>query len=629
MYGGPPPPANAYGNASQQPYMSYGQPPPGPPPPGGPGGGFGYNGANYGQSMPPPPQGPPAGQPYGAASAMSPYGGYGQAYGAPPPASSSAYAPPPPMPSQGYAPGGMRGPPQHGMSPPHQYNDPYSNQRGGGGPPQRGSGPPPPRQANDNGWSGGPQRRERRRSASPPPYGGRGSGGGPPGRGGARGRDDGDRGSGGSRRPPRGERNERAPLPPRDFESAERDGDGFRPHGRFAREGGVMSEREHEHLIEERVQKERPRRTLFVRNVKYGTPSEQIKGLFERIGDLKDFHDLLEKRGMAFVTYYDIRAAMMAKDQLQGYEVGRRSIDVHYSLPRDMDAKKPCGRDSNQGTLALFVEGARGPVTDQEIYARFGPFGDIKSVGPDPFRPQEKLIEFYDSRAMEQAFDALNGQAMAGGHIDLQFTWDPAPTAEPVAAPAPPPQSRSAGLGRASTDAGSFDRPPLRFAGPPVPAYGSGPAAAAAPPATSTNAPVASIDDRLQQALKAQQLLAALGQAGLVPPASTPTPPVHAAAPAPAAAPVPGLPPPPPGFVPPPGGPPLPPPAGVPTHAGAGLPPALAALMPSSATARSPPPPSASNGQQASAGPGNAAAPPQVQALLDLLASQQRQQQNR
>jgi len=34
---------------------------------------------------------------------------------------------------------------------------------------------------------------------------------------------------------------------------------------------------------------------------------------------------------MCFITYYDLRAAMMAKDTLDGTEVWGRRIDVHYS----------------------------------------------------------------------------------------------------------------------------------------------------------------------------------------------------------------------------------------------------------------------------------------------------------
>src|SRR5689334_15966532 len=55
-----------------------------------------------------------------------------------------------------------------------------------------------------------------------------------------------------------------------------------------------------------RVQKERLTRTLFVRNVDYQTGETFLRGMFEKFGEIKRFFDLIEKRGMAFVTYVSI-----------------------------------------------------------------------------------------------------------------------------------------------------------------------------------------------------------------------------------------------------------------------------------------------------------------------------------
>jgi len=75
----------------------------------------------------------------------------------------------------------------------------------------------------------------------------------------------------------------------------------------------------HESIIEERIQRERPCRTLFIRNIKascvhlsgclrltwvqYETPSEDVRALFEEHGEIKTFFDLISTRGMVFVTY--------------------------------------------------------------------------------------------------------------------------------------------------------------------------------------------------------------------------------------------------------------------------------------------------------------------------------------
>ncbi|CAG8660739.1 3456_t:CDS:2, partial [Paraglomus occultum] len=96
-------------------------------------------------------------------------------------------------------------------------------------------------------------------------------------------------------------------------------------------------------FLEARLLRERPCRTLFVRNIQYNLKLEEIKAKFEEYGEIKEMCDLIEKRGM-----YDIRASEKAKKELQGCELGSRKIDVHYSLPKDDDDTVYCDGEKNQ-----------------------------------------------------------------------------------------------------------------------------------------------------------------------------------------------------------------------------------------------------------------------------------------
>jgi RNA recognition motif-containing protein len=96
-------------------------------------------------------------------------------------------------------------------------------------------------------------------------------------------------------------------------------------------------------MISERVNRERPCRTLFIRNIKYETSSDEVRQKFEDHGDVKTFFDLIANRGMVFVTYvsrgasrrstctdmtpqFDLRAAERARERLQGSEVSGRPV---------------------------------------------------------------------------------------------------------------------------------------------------------------------------------------------------------------------------------------------------------------------------------------------------------------
>ncbi|EKM83987.1 hypothetical protein AGABI1DRAFT_96937 [Agaricus bisporus var. burnettii JB137-S8] len=183
----------------------------------------------------------------------------------------------------------------------------------------------------------------------------------------------------------------------------------------------------HDSIIEERIQRERPCRTLFIRNIKYETNSDDVRRQFEEFGSIKTFFDLISTRGMVFVTYFDLRAAERARDRLQGSEISGRPIDVHYSLPRD-DQKGP-ERERNQqfqGTIQVTLRASPSgqPIDDNEVRRKFQSFGDIKSVRPVNDRIDSRYVEFYDIRNCEDAFNALRHQGLQDGVMDIVYAWD-------------------------------------------------------------------------------------------------------------------------------------------------------------------------------------------------------------
>lgn len=344
--------------------------------------------------------------------------------------------------------------------------------------------------------------------------------------------------------------------------------DGRNPQGRRReREDQV-----HDTLIEERIQRERPCRTLFIRNIKYETSSEDVRRQFEEYGEIKSFYDLVSSRGMVFVTYFDLRAAERARERLQGAEIAGRPIDVHYSLPRADEQSGRCDRDKNQGTLLVSLQNSASgqPLDDNELRRRFQQFGDVKGVKPAG-GPHERYVELYDTRACEDAHDKLHHQNIQDGQMDISFAWD-IPDQPLPPGPVPrfgrqesPPRSghddfrggrargRGRGRGRGQgfrgdrdyrddsdtrynrddweprdhdrrdmRDSYSREREPPRhsydaYGPPPVqpqPSYPAYPPAAPPPP----------VEDRLEQAKKVQQLLEALKQPGgaSAPPPSAP-----------------------------------------------------------------------------------------------------------
>ena len=240
----------------------------------------------------------------------------------------------------------------------------------------------------------------------------------------------------------------------------------------------------------ERPEDSKPCRTLFVRNVTFEVDIPAFRAEFEQFGAIKTFFDLIQRRGMVFVTYYDTRAAEQAKLHLNNKVVLGRTLDMHYSLPREEDQQQRCDRDKNQGTLFIVAEGSSVPLTDELLLTHFGPFGDVKSMRPFKDQPHMRFIEYWDSRACVAAHDQLNGSEFFGGKLNLKFAWD----LETVSLVS---DARNRSEAKAAAEAKARDER-LGRRRPESPA----PVLAPAP------APAPASGERLEQAFKVQRLLA-------------------------------------------------------------------------------------------------------------------------
>ncbi|OBZ80558.1 Protein MEI2-like 2, partial [Choanephora cucurbitarum] len=209
-----------------------------------------------------------------------------------------------------------------------------------------------------------------------------------------------------------------------------------RPYKRGNRPMGINKARNEYQEDEPRAAREKPCRTLFVRNVQYTIPESEIRNLFAEYGEIKDVFNLIENRGMIFVTFYDVRAAEEAKHAMQGTYLSDRKIDVHYSLPKEEEEKARCDRTKNQGTLLYTLKNTNNELDDHELQSYFSQFGEVKAIRVPNFkktnthvvshldRNQQRLVEFYDSRACVAAYDATIDAEYKGGKWDVAFFWD-------------------------------------------------------------------------------------------------------------------------------------------------------------------------------------------------------------
>lgn len=93
--------------------------------------------------------------------------------------------------------------------------------------------------------------------------------------------------------------------------------------GRRTQQGSSHIDRE-----DPRTAEEKPCRALFIRNIDNGVDPEHIRGTFAQYGEIKLFYEQVSKRGICFVTYFDLRGATLAKDSCHALEFNGRKASV-------------------------------------------------------------------------------------------------------------------------------------------------------------------------------------------------------------------------------------------------------------------------------------------------------------
>ncbi|EDR28498.1 polyadenylate-binding protein, cytoplasmic and nuclear, putative [Entamoeba dispar SAW760] len=186
-----------------------------------------------------------------------------------------------------------------------------------------------------------------------------------------------------------------------------------------------MSER-HEYSYKNKYQKvredivERKSRILFVRNISFNANEESIRKLFEKYGEIKKVFCQIENRGIAFVTFYDIRDAIKAHEELNKKEIDGRPIKIHYSLPKDNEINKTDSLE-NHANLYVILRGFQKIPTNDEIFHYFEKFGEVSEIRDSADKPNIKFIEYYDSRAAVKALESSNNAQWNEGTIEVKY----------------------------------------------------------------------------------------------------------------------------------------------------------------------------------------------------------------
>lgn len=158
-------------------------------------------------------------------------------------------------------------------------------------------------------------------------------------------------------------------------------------------------------------------RTLAVSNANPSTTESEIMDLFNAHRGVKNVDMSKIAEGQFTVEYYDIRNAISSKLLYNGQTLKGKTISVSFApLPVIRDPKKP----PNNGTIVIFHLPAG--ITDDQIIAIFGQFGEIRQIRGTPTKTQQRFVEYFDTRHAEAALLSMSGKYVMGARVSIEFS---------------------------------------------------------------------------------------------------------------------------------------------------------------------------------------------------------------
>ncbi|KAK8900063.1 hypothetical protein M9Y10_002386 [Tritrichomonas musculus] len=159
--------------------------------------------------------------------------------------------------------------------------------------------------------------------------------------------------------------------------------------------------------------------TLFVKNLPFEMSSDKVKKMFEKYGEVAFIKSQIHERGIAFITFYDMRSAEKAYEKLHGTDFHGRHLVVDFSFKKN---------NQNNSKISLFViieflNYSQGIPLNLDIIKRsMSSFGEIYNafeISPDKY-----AIQYYDYRCSQSAARLGNNFSIDGKRCNIYIPED-------------------------------------------------------------------------------------------------------------------------------------------------------------------------------------------------------------
>ncbi|KAL0701122.1 hypothetical protein Bca4012_057244 [Brassica carinata] len=176
-----------------------------------------------------------------------------------------------------------------------------------------------------------------------------------------------------------------------------------------------------------------PTRTLLLSPVPADVTESSIRRDLEVFGEVRGVQMERAHEGLVTVHFYDLRHSQRALTEIRerhmhqqqqvrsrhGYTAGLvsgRTVWAHFVFPH----LRSVPEGNNQGSLVIM--NLEPTVSSAALRQIFQAYGEVKELRETPFKREQRFVEFYDVRDTALARREMDGKAIDGKPIVVQFS---------------------------------------------------------------------------------------------------------------------------------------------------------------------------------------------------------------
>lgn len=165
----------------------------------------------------------------------------------------------------------------------------------------------------------------------------------------------------------------------------------------------------------------KPIHTAFFSNIPFNYPIESFKQFVSQYGEIVNMYSLIDKKGIAFVTYYDIRNAEKAVEQANDKLLNGRNIRTNYANKSFFPH-----RDPRATCASIIIRCDKMPtnIQLQDVFNSMKEYGEIQQALPGE-QPGQFIIRYYDIRDAQKAYHTTNQRlTIKNESLSMDFLLD-------------------------------------------------------------------------------------------------------------------------------------------------------------------------------------------------------------